>query len=952
MCKKKLAGNVISALFHLGLSNLTACFPFKSSAFPALAFLILAHTICPEANAGIEPGETAFSEMNCIACHAASPVIEQRLASRKSPLLGLNGSRLSPTWTRDFLINPQTEQPGARMPDMLHSLSLQEKTEAAEALTHYLISLQPDKPAEPARFDASVVTAGKELFHKVGCVACHAPQELPADSAADVPIKTEFKELATNSVPLGNLSKKFNVEALAAFLRDPLKTRPSGRMPAQRLSEKEAWAISMYLLRDQPAFTPPEKIPGLNYEYYENLGDSIPDFSKLAPFSAGYTTNPSLASVPHKNSSGLRFRALLTITQPGDYTFWTTSADGSQLFIDGQKVVDNDGIHRPIEKDGSIKLTSGDHTFVVNYLHHEGHPELKVSWAGPGLTKQEIPATALSLADNGKFMHLVGEQPFALDSAKVAKGQQLFETYNCASCHELNQPGRKAAPLEKLAESNKGCLAANPPAGVPAFVFSTAQRLELASLLTHLPALEQPLSAPDQVNRTMATLNCYACHSREGVGAPTGLRRTYFTVNGTVDLGEEGALPPHLNGVGMKLRPQWMEKVLFNGASVRPYMATRMPQFGEANVRLLINAFQQADASQRSGPELSVDAAYVNGLRLVGTEGLSCIICHTFAGHPSLGVPAIDLLTAPERLNSDWFRRYLLNPALLRPGTRMPSFWPNGVAANKSILNGDTEKQIAAIWSYLAGGKAAANLPPGLIHGKMELLAKTEPRMYRNFIQGAGPRAIGVGYPEKVNLAYDANQMSVALLWQGAFMDASRHWTGRGEGFEPPMGYSVVKFPSGAPFAVISDPNSPWPKAFGKEASYQFRGYAYDALRRPQFHYQMAETEVSDVFLPEKVAGSAETGFRRKLALRSNKPVANLWFRAAVAEKLEDLGNRSYLVDGTVRLAFPAVQQIAKPSDDAPMAQFTVRKSEGKFELLVPVAFQAGNAEITEEISW
>ena len=54
--------------------------------------------------------------------------------------------------------------------------------------------------------------------------------------------------------------------------------------------------------------------------------------------------------------------------------------------------------------------------------------------------------------------------------------------------------------------------------------------------------------------------------------------------------------------------------------------------------------------------------------------------------------------------------------------------------------------------------------------------------IYRNFIDRAGPRAIGVGYAEGVNLAFDANVMRFAIIWRGKFMDGQRHWTGRGQG--------------------------------------------------------------------------------------------------------------------------------------------------------------------------
>jgi hypothetical protein len=43
----------------------------------------------------------------------------------------------------------------------------------------------------------------------------------------------------------------------------------------------------------------------------------------------------------------------------------------------------------------------------------------------------------------------------------------------------------------------------------------------------------------------------------------------------------------------------------------------------------------------------------------------------------------------------------------------MPSFWPEGKAVNKEILEGDANRQIDAIWMYLSKGREA-DVPAGL----------------------------------------------------------------------------------------------------------------------------------------------------------------------------------------------------------------------------------------------
>jgi cytochrome c553 len=475
---------------------------------------------------------------------------------------------------------------------------------------------------------------------------------------------------------------------------------------------------------------------------------------------------------------------------------------------------------------------------------------------------------------------------------------------------------------------------------VPQFHLNASQRAALQNTLAHPQKLSEPLEPKQQVQHTLAALNCYACHARDGIGGPAPGHLDYFTVIGNADMGDEGRFPPNLTKVGGKLRPDWLSEVLVKKGAVRPYMATRMPQFGEANVGHLVAAFEQADASAPSKalPDYSAtDAKF--GRKLAGSGGLSCISCHTFADYKSLGIPAIDLTQMAKRLKPDWFRRYLLDPQSLRPGTRMPNFWPEGNSVNKEVLGGNTEKQIGAIWSYLSKGREA-DVPEGLIRGKMEIIADKEPVIYRNFIAGAGSRAIGVGYPEKANLAFDANELRLALIWQGAFIDGARHRTGRGEGFEPPLGNNVIKMPPGPAFAMLTDANAPWPQATGAKAGYRMRGYHLDEKGRPTFLYSFETIRVEDSF--SAVPGELDAGFNRTLTFQCERPRSDLWFRAGVSSRIEATPDGWYVIDDKLKLKFTL----------AASARPVVRQNGGLSELLVPVIFNGKEARIVEEIIW
>ena len=75
--------------------------------------------------------------------------------------------------------------------------------------------------------------------------------------------------------------------------------------------------------------------------------------------------------------------------------FYTLSNDGSQLFVNDQLVVDNDGHHGAIEKNGTIHLTPGLHPFKVTYFQMGNASMLRALYEGPSIDKQTIPAPVL-----------------------------------------------------------------------------------------------------------------------------------------------------------------------------------------------------------------------------------------------------------------------------------------------------------------------------------------------------------------------------------------------------------------------------------------------------------------------------------------------------------------------------------------------------------------------------
>ncbi len=71
------------------------------------------------------------------------------------------------------------------------------------------------------------------------------------------------------------------------------------------------------------------------------------------------------------------------IDTAGDYTFYLRSDDGSQLTVDGVKIIDNDGVHGSTEVSATVSLSAGYHDISATYFENTSSSVLSLEWAGP-----------------------------------------------------------------------------------------------------------------------------------------------------------------------------------------------------------------------------------------------------------------------------------------------------------------------------------------------------------------------------------------------------------------------------------------------------------------------------------------------------------------------------------------------------------------------------------------
>jgi len=867
-------------------------------------------------------GRLLLGELNCTACHQPAQGLAKQLLPKQAPVLDGIGSRVSVSFLRKFLADPHAVKPGTTMPRLFAGLSKSERKQRIEALVHFLASTGTFRHTFP---NVAAAETGKKLFREVGCVACHGSQPPGAKNPP-------------SAVPLGKPAEKYNVFSLTQFLRNPLKTRPSGRMPSLNLSQKEAAAIASWFLRDIDAPA------NLTFKYYEGDFSTVPDFSKLKPKATGKAAGFDLRRARRKNNFGLRFEGFLQVQREGKYTFFVGSDDGAKLTIDGKTIVLNDGHHPYTVKKGGAKLTPGPHAITVDYMQGGGEWKLTVEFQGPGVPKQPM-AAAVTATRKPPPKKTHGSQPGGFPNPQlVDKGRELFATVGCASCHQLKEQGKpivsrlSAKPISQLT-FGRGCTAVVPAKNAPHFGLSTRQQISIAKAVTRKPVQRD---AETVIHETIAAMNCYACHSRNKLGGPVEALDAAF-VTTTKEMGREGRIPPPLDGVGDKLTDAWLKHVRANGANDRPYMLTRMPRLGEKNVGHLAAAFVKVDRKTLvNPPDVNIKPLYLKaaGRKLVGDKAFSCIKCHTFGKYKATGIQSLDLTELTTRIREDWFYRYTRNPISYRPGTRMPTPFPGGITTLPGILDGTPATQLLAMWTYLKDGEKA-RVPLGLIRGGIPLKPTDEPIIYRNFIQGLSPRGIAVGYPGGLNLAFDADRMVLGLIWHGAFIDAAKHWRGRGSGFQGPLGDHVVSLPRDVPFALLESIDTAWPKTAAKKSGYKFLGYRLDEKRRPMFRYKWNGVEIEDHPIP--VPGKIDPSLKRTFTLRTEDSSPTLLFLAATAKKqIKPLPDGWYQIDDLIRI------RISNASEDKPI----VRKNGNRFELLAPVNFNDKSATLVQEIQW
>ena len=139
--------------------------------------------------------------------------------------------------------------------------------------------------------------------------------------------------------------------------------------------------------------------PGVAYTYYEGKCKRVADIDTCSKVKSGVMSNFSIKEAAVTDHFAYDFRTLVRISERGVYRFYTYSDDGSQLYIDGKLIVDNDGGHSARRVEGKVALEKGFHELHLLYFEDYMGQELEVGYAGRNVPETTLPDSMLFLPD-------------------------------------------------------------------------------------------------------------------------------------------------------------------------------------------------------------------------------------------------------------------------------------------------------------------------------------------------------------------------------------------------------------------------------------------------------------------------------------------------------------------------------------------------------------------------
>ncbi|MDE2059989.1 MAG: c-type cytochrome [candidate division NC10 bacterium] len=565
---------------------------------------------------------------------------------------------------------------------------------------------------------APVYSRGRQMVEDLGCFGCHTI--------------AGFEKAQKVGPDLTRIANKVDPNWLVRWIQKPKGYLPKTKMPHFELADDDALSIAAYLLRtSQPmpelrgAFKAPASVER-GKEIVSKVGclgcHRIPGIEAKTPPAGGpppvrpsesEQAAPATAAKTAPEQKPVKARLLAPPPLPENQDF---APDLSRI----ASKVNADWLFAWVKNPKQFRPTTR-------------MPNLR-------LTDEEARAVTAFLMTLGQKQSMTGVEREVRKVERVAAGERLIRKRGCFGCHDIEgfETSEKIAPdLSNFGQKRMSELFFGEAVQVkqtwqdytfwklknpriyaterveqlmPNFGFTDEEAKTLRVYLKSLsaeriqPQFQRGLSDEELAIQNGRTLvkryNCNGCHVIEGQGGAIAA----FYAN-------ETRIPPPLE-VGMmhegeKVQATWLYQFLGRPIPLRPWLDVRMPTFGlnieEATA--LTNYFavmgkQHVPYEYVSAGEPSPELLKAGRL-LISKEYFDCFTCHQQGEKKPEGPSetwAPDLGLAKRRLRPIWIGKWLKDPQKIQPGTKMPSYYPDGP---NDILEGKEDRQIQAITEYL-----------------------------------------------------------------------------------------------------------------------------------------------------------------------------------------------------------------------------------------------------------
>jgi alpha-L-fucosidase len=130
--------------------------------------------------------------------------------------------------------------------------------------------------------------------------------------------------------------------------------------------------------------------PGVGVQRLDGDWNALPNFPQPSPQSVDLASEVGLQLKERVEHVALRFTGALKVPQDDVYSFALASDDGSDLWIDDVRVVDNDGLHGTLVRTGHAALAAGWHNLEVRWFNKTGGADLDLKWGPLGADLQPV----------------------------------------------------------------------------------------------------------------------------------------------------------------------------------------------------------------------------------------------------------------------------------------------------------------------------------------------------------------------------------------------------------------------------------------------------------------------------------------------------------------------------------------------------------------------------------